>query len=201
MIALLTPMFGRLPHFSRFALVSLLLALLSLLTACNTVARLMGSQTITITQAQLLSRLATQFPMKNQVLGLLDVTAMSPRLTMLADTNRVQAQVDISTEDRLFRKSYNGMLGLSFGLRYEPSDYSIRLKQVRIDQIKLNGLPAQYEGYLTRLGAWLAEDRLQDFVVHRLTPEQLSQADRWGLAVADVQVTQAGLGVLLQPKH
>jgi hypothetical protein len=194
MIALLPPMLRR------CSLAALLLALLGFLSACNTLATFMGSQTIHIKQAQLLSRLATQFPMKNQVLGLFDVTAMSPRLAMLADSNRVQAQVDISAQDRLFRKGYTGMVGLSFGLRYEPSDYSIRLKQVRIDQIKLNGLPAKYNDYLTQLGAWLAEDRLQDFMVHRLTPEQLSQAEKWGLSVTDVQVTATGLSVLLQPK-
>lgn len=193
MIALLTPM-------RRLTCGWLLVALAAVLTACSSMSSLLGSQNITITQAQLLSRLATQFPMKNQVLGVFDVTAMSPKLALQADTDRVQAQVDITAQDRLFGKSYSGLLGLSFGLRYEPSDYSIRLKNVRIDQIKLNGLPAQYDGTLTRLGAWLAEERLQDFVVHRLTPSQLSQADQWGLVVNDVKVTPAGLTVLLQPK-
>lgn len=173
------------------------------LAACSSVSGLtglMGSRTVEISRDQLMSKLGQQFPMKNQVLDIFEVTAMSPRLTLQPDNNRVLADLDIAAKDRLFAKSYQGSLWLSFGLRYEPRDQTIRLQNVTIDKVSLQGLPANYERYLTRLGSWLAEDRLQNFVVHRLTAEQLAQVDKHGLTVSDVKITPKGLGVMLQPK-
>jgi hypothetical protein len=184
-------------------LLSLMLLGLVGLSACGSVSGLtglMGPRTIEINRDQLMSKLGQQFPMKNQVLDVFEVTAMSPRLTLQPDNNRVLADLDIAAKDRLFEKSYQGSLWLSFGLRYEPRDQTIRLQQVTIDKVSLQGLPASYERYLTRLGAWLAEDRLQNFVVHRLSPDQLAQADKHGLTVSDVKITPKGLGVMLQPK-
>jgi hypothetical protein len=188
---------------ARKGLLSLMLLGLVGLSACGSVsglAGLMGPRTIEINRDQLMSKLGQQFPMKNQVLDVFEVTAMSPRLTLQPDNNRVLADLDIAAKDRLFEKSYQGSLWLSFGLRYEPRDQTIRLQQVTIDKVSLQGLPASYERYLTRLGAWLAEDRLQNFVVHRLSPDQLAQADKHGLTVSDVKITPKGLGVMLQPK-
>jgi hypothetical protein len=160
----------------------------------------MGQHTVEISRDQLMGKLGQQFPMKNQVLDVFEVTAMPPRLTLQPDSNRVLADVDINAQDRLFQKNYPGSLWLSFGLRYEPRDNTIRLQQVTIDKVNLQGLPASYERYLTQLGAWLAEDRLQNFVLHRITPEQLARADQYGLMVSDVKITRRGLGVILQPK-
>ncbi len=185
----------------RFLRVSACAAALLWLAACSNMAGLMGGpRTVEISRDQLMAKMGQQFPMKNQVLDLFEVTAMSPRLTLQPDNNRVLADMDISAKDRLFQKNYQGALWLSFGLRYEPRDQTIRLQQVSIDKVSLQGLPSSYERYLTRLGAWLAEDRLQNFVVQRLTPEQLAQADKYGLMVSDVKITQKGLGIVLQPK-
>ena len=54
--------------------------------------------------------------------------------------------------------------------------------------------------YLTKLGAWIAEDRLQDFPVHQFKPEDLRTADRMGYEVGHIQVTDKGLEVRLNPK-
>ncbi len=105
---------------------------------------------------------------------------------------------DSGTSEQLcisFLWSWRGQLNFS-----RRHDNTIRLQQVTIDKVALQGLPVSYERYLTRLGAWLAEDRLQNFVVHRLSPEQLAQADKHGLTVSDVKITPKGLGVMLQPK-
>lgn len=190
-------------RWARQGMVGIWALALLVLSGCSSVSGLtglMGSRTVEISRDQLMSKLGQQFPMKNQVLDVFEVTAMTPRLTLQPDNNRVLADLDIAAKDRLFQKSYQGSLWLSFGLRYEPRDNTIRLQQVTIDKVSLQGLPASYERHLTRLGAWLAEDRLQNFVVHRLTAEQLAQADKHGLTVSDVKITPKGLGVMLQPK-
>ena len=69
-----------------------------------------------------------------------------------------------------------------------------------IDRVALKGLPASYEKHLTKLGSWLSEERLQNYVVHRFSPEDLSKADKYGMTVTDIKITQKGLAVVLAPK-
>ena len=61
-------------------------------------------------------------------------------------------------------------------------------------------MPATLQRYLTRLGAWIAEDKLQDYPVHQFKPEDLRTADRLGYEVGDIKVTDKGLEVHLNPK-
>lgn len=169
------------------------------LPGCAGVNRLMGERTVEISKADLLRKLSQQFPMRNQVMEILDVTAQAPRLTLRPDTNRVLADVDLSATDRLFKRTHKGSLWLSFGLRYEPRDQTIRLHQLSIDKLSMEGLPESYQRQLTRLGAWLTEDRLQDHVLHRLTPDDLRRASDYGLSVSDIKITPRGLAIVLAP--
>lgn len=170
------------------------------LSACSTVTTMLAPRTVEITKAELMAKLGQQFPMRNTVMDLFEVTCAAPRLTLQPDSNRVLADVDLSARDRIFSKNYNGNLWLSFGLRYEPRDQTIRLQQVTIDRVALKGLPSSYEKHLTKLGSWLSEDRLQNYVVHRFSPEDLSKADKYGMTVTDIKITQKGLAVVLAPK-
>lgn len=169
------------------------------LQGCAGVNGLMGQRTIEISQAQLLSKLSQQFPLRNQLLDVLEVTAQTPRLTLQPEANRVLAEVDLSATDRLFRSTHHGSLSLSFGLRYEPRDQTIRLSQVTIDQVSLQGLPERYQRHLTQLGSWLTQDRLEDYVVHRLSADDLRRAGQYGLSVSDIHVTSHGLAIVLAP--
>ena len=166
-------------------------------SGCHT---LLAPRKVEITREQLLARLAQHFPMRNQVLDLFEVTAEAPKLILQPDHDRVLADIDLAARDKLFGRQYRGSLWLSFGLRHEPRDQTIRLDRVRIDKVAFKGLPEGYERHLTKLGSWLTEDRLQDHVVHRFTPDQLHMADQHGLSVTDIKVTERGLAVMLSPK-
>lgn len=170
------------------------------LTGCSTVTQMLAPRTVEISKTDLLNKMASQFPMRNTVMDLFDVECAAPRLNLQPDSNRVLADVDLSARDRLFSKQYQGNLWMSFGLRYEPRDQTIRLQNVTVDRIAFKGLPATYEKHLTKLGAWLAEDRLQNYVVHRFSPEDLMKADKHGLTVTDIKITQKGLAIQLAPK-
>lgn len=169
------------------------------LTGCAGVNSLMGARTVEITTAQLLNKFGQQFPLRNQVLDIFEVTAQAPRLTMQPDTNRVRADIDLAATDRLFQRRYDGSLGLSFGLRHEPRDQTIRLNQLTIDQVSVQGLPDRYQRQLTQLGSWLTQERLQDQVVYRLTPDDLRRASQYGLTVSDIKITPRGLAIVLAP--
>ena len=182
--------------FRRRALLAVTVAT-GLLAAC---ASLLGPRTVEISREELTDKLGKQFPTTKRVLKLLDVTAALPRLDMIADSNRVGVTFDLTAKELLFNQEYKGTVGLSFGLRYEPSDLSIRLKDVKIEQVQVEGLPPVYQRALTNLGAQMAEEQLQDFPVHHFKPEDLHSADRMGYQVGDISVTKTGLAVKLTPK-
>lgn len=173
------------------------LALVSSLSAC---AAVLGPRTVVITKEELTSKIAKPFPVSNRIMDLLDVKAQAPRLQLHPKDNRVGTEFDLSATDNLFKRTYQGTIGVSFGLRFEPKDLTLRLTAVKVDQIGLAGLPATLQRYLTRLGAWIAEDKLQDYPVHQFKPEDLRTADRLGYEVGDIKVTDKGLEVHLNPK-
>lgn len=172
-------------------------ALLSSLTAC---AGILGPRTVVITKEELTTKISKPFPVSNRIMDLLDVKAQAPRLQFHPKDNRVGTEFDLSATDNLFKRTYQGTIGVSFGLRFEPKDLTLRLTAVKVDQIGLAGLPATLQRYLTRLGAWIAEDKLQDYPVHQFKSEDLRTADRLGYEVGDIQVTDKGLEVRLNPK-
>ncbi|MBP7485317.1 MAG: hypothetical protein KA781_08440 [Aquabacterium sp.] len=172
-------------------------ALLSSLAGC---AGILGPRTVVITKEELTTKISKPFPVSNRIMDLLDVKAQAPRLQFHPKDNRVGTEFDLSATDNLFKKTYQGTIGVSFGLRFEPKDLTLRLTAVKVDQIGLAGLPATLQRYLTRLGAWIAEDKLQDYPVHQFKPEDLRTADRLGYEVGDIKVTDKGLEVHLNPK-
>jgi hypothetical protein len=182
----------------RGALAALLTS--TVLMGCTTVTQMLAPRTVEISRDELLSKLSQQFPMRNTVLDLFDVTCATPRLTLQPEANRVLADVDLAAQDKIFSRNYQGSLWLSFGLRFEPRDQTIRLQNVTIDKVNIKGLPGQYERYLTRFGSWLSEDRLQNYVVHRFSAEDLRMADKHGLTVTDIKITVKGLAFVLSPK-
>jgi hypothetical protein len=163
-------------------------------------ASLLGPRTVEISREELTDKLGKQFPTTKRVMRLLDVTAALPRLDMIADSNRVGVTFDLTAKELLFNQEYKGTVGLSFGLRYEPSDLSIRLKDVKIEQVHVEGLPPVYQRALSNLGGQVAEDQLQDFPIHHFKPDDLRSADRMGYQVGDISVTKTGLAVKLTPK-
>jgi hypothetical protein len=167
------------------------------LVAC---ASLLGPRTVEISREELQSKLGKQFPVTKRLMKLLDVRADTPRLNLLPGQDRVAATFDLTAKELLMGQDYNGTVGLSFGLRYEPRDLTIRLSQVKIEQVRIDGLPPAYQRLLTGLGAQIAESSLQDYAVHQFKPEDLRSADRMGYEVGEIHVTGTGLAVKLKPR-
>lgn len=159
-----------------------------------------GPRTVDITREELQSKLARKFPMTKRVLNMFDVTALLPRLDMIADTNRVAAAFDLKAKDTTFGRDYLGTVGVSFGLRYEPKDLTLRILQLNVDRIHIEGMPEGFQQMLQDLGNKLAREHLQDYPIHQFKPEDLSAANRMGYQVDDIKVTKSGLSVHLSPR-
>ncbi|KGM40274.1 hypothetical protein JY96_10180 [Aquabacterium sp. NJ1] len=174
------------------------MAAAALVAAC---ASLLGPRTVEISRDELQARLGKQFPVTKRVMKLLDVSAGVPRLDLQGDKNRVALGFDLTAKELIMGGEHKGEVALSFGLRFEPKDLTIRLTQPKVEQVMVEGLPPVYQRALSTMGAQLVQDSLNDYPVHQLKPEDLRATDRMGYEVKDIQITATGLAVHLVPRH
>lgn len=163
-----------------------------LLAGCASVPR-----TVEVPREKLQAALDKRFPAQARFLELLEVQLSAPRLQLQPESNRLRTDFGLQMSDRIVRRALQGNLDLSFGLRYEPSDASIRLTDVRVERLDLRGLPEQWAGTLTRLGPFVTEKMLESVALHSFTPEELNRAQGW--TPGELRVTSTGVRITLQP--
>lgn len=156
-------------------------------------------RTIEVSQEQLLAQVSGQFPFNRRMLDFFDVTVSAPRLTMLPQENRIATELDVDTGRTLLTEGFKGRLALSYGLRYEPGDQSVRLADVRLDRFQMEGVPDALKTRTGRLGSVLAEELLNGFTVYRFKPEDLKIALGLGFTLGAIHVTARGVALTLEP--
>ncbi len=162
-------------------------------------AALFGPRTVDVSQAQLEELLSRRFPLTRRVLEVFDVTVSAPRLRMLPEANRIATDFELSSTDRLLRSQHRGALALSFGLRFEPTDNTLRVTQVKVERLQIDGAPALLQRQFERLGTLLAEQGLDDQVIHTLRPKDVEAVEGRGYRPSELRVTPHGLRVTLLP--
>ena len=171
--------------------------LVVLLAACG---GLMGPRTFRLSEAELTELVAKQFPYDRRFLEVFDVRVAAPRLTLLPEANRIATELPLEASDRLFGHVYKGQLSLDYGLRYDEQDHSIRLTQVRVNQLVFDNVAAPVQPVVNRLGGLLAEQLLKDLAIYRFKPEDLKRAQDRGYQPGDLKVTSRGVEIALNPK-
>lgn len=159
-----------------------------------------GPKTYTISQAQLLELIAQKFPFNERVAELLELQALTPRIKLLPQTNRIATELDLNLSERFLRSTFKGSLAMDYGLRFEPSDNSVRLTDVKVSSLQFSGVPATYQPFVNGLGPLLAERLLNDFTLHQISATDMAAADGWGYAPGSFEVTPQGLSISLVPK-
>ncbi|HCL85200.1 MAG TPA: DUF1439 domain-containing protein [Comamonadaceae bacterium] len=168
------------------------LAALCVLPGCASAA----TPRYTISARELQQALATRFPRRYPLGGVFEVELQAPALKLLPERNLLNAVMDLQAVGLLLQgKAPSGVLDVDFGLRYEPSDRTIRADRLQINALRLQGLPPALGQNLTRYGVPLAEQALQDVVLHQLRPKDLALADTLGVQPGAIRVTPAGLVV------
>jgi hypothetical protein len=165
------------------------------LAAC---ASLMAPNSIDIDQARIEQAIAKRFPFETRWLGVFDVSASAPRLRLLPETNRVAFDIELQAGDRVFARRLRGAMSLEGGLRFEPSDASLRLANVRVDRFALEGLPDAMWSHTDRLGALIAEQLLDDVALYTLSEDHKARLRGAGKQPGTVRVTQNGLTIALE---
>lgn len=142
--------------------------------------------------ARLLDR---QFPQDRRVLDVLDVTLQAPQVRLLADRNRLAAELDIGVRERLLGGRWKGQLDFDAALRWEPRDRTLRLHQARVSDLRLAGAVAEARTPAERLGAALVERVLEDMVLYTLPAERAEAYRASGVAPAGVAITARGVEI------
>lgn len=159
-----------------------------------------GPRTVSISQARLAELVGRQFPQSQRYLELFDVTMTDPRVWLIPTENRIGTELHYSLgASVLSERQMTGMLSMSYGLRFEPSDASLRLDDVRVKKFDLQGLPKAYASRAPQLGRLLAQSLLQDLVVHRLEGSQLQLVQQAGLRPGALKVLSGSLQLQLEP--
>lgn len=161
--------------------------------ACSAAPGAHGQPGYKVSAEQLQQAVAQRFPMQYPVNGLLDLKVQAPRL--LPELNRLGAEMVVDAAGPALRNSYTGSFDVDFALRYEASDQSIRAHQLRVNSLRLSGLPPGPSALIEAYGPSLAEQTLQEVVVHRLRPQDLALADTMGLQPGTITVTATGLTI------
>ncbi len=172
----------------------LLVLLLLLLGAC---AGIGGPHVITLSEADLQRQLERNFPLDRRVLDAFDVSLTAPRVRLLSTQNRLAVSVDIGTRERVLGGRWQGVLAFDTALRWEPSDQSVRLTQVRVQDFTLHNSQTAARNAAERLGGALVERVLEEMQLYRLTPERTADLRRRGVAPGAVTVTARGVEITL----
>jgi hypothetical protein len=174
------------------------LALLALLSGC---AGLIGTHDVDISESQLTLLMARQFPMERKVMEVIDLNITNPVLTLIPQANRVGTELDVTAVDRLFGSAAMGHVKLDYGLRFQPSDHTIRMTQVRVRELTLSSGSNELRGAAQRIGGLVAENALENLVLYRMKPAQADEMDRLNLVASPITVTPQGLHMTVSPKQ
>lgn len=153
-----------------------------------------------VSTAQLQQLLAQRFPLRYPVPGVLTLDLQTPRLRMLPEQNRLRAEMAVAAAGPALHQTHHGGFDVDFALRYETSDRTVRAHQLRLGRLRFPDLQAGAVELLNTYVSALAEQSLQEVVLHRLQAQDLKAIDAMGLQPGAITVTQDGLVIGLVPK-
>jgi hypothetical protein len=154
----------------------------------------------TVSAAQLQHMVAQRFPLRYPVAGVLNMDVQAPLLRLLPQQNRLSAEMVVDASGPALNTSRQGTLEVDFTLRYEASDRTVRAHQLRFKQLRIADLSPAGNDLLNLYGPALAQQALQEVVLHQLRPQDLALTDDLGLQPASITVTDNGLVVGFEMK-
>ena len=186
----------------RIALISIVWLTMSSLIGCASLKP--QPKTLMVSEARLMQLINSQFPFNNKMLEVLDVGVSSPKISFDAANNRINTALDLNVAGSgivglLTKREYKGGIDLSYGLRFEPSDNSVRMTDVKLNKLNVDGAPDVMERPLSRLGLALAQKLLSEQVLYKVSAQDLEAAKGWGYKPGAFKIAPGGLAITLDP--
>lgn len=155
-----------------------------------------GPPSVTLSERELAALLEKNFPIDRRLVEVFDVTLSRPRLRLLPERNRLAAELAVSARERLFRVNWSGTLDFDAALRWEPRDRSVRLAQVRVNDLRSDGTqPDAAARGIERLAGAIVERVIEDFSIYTLPAERAEALLQRGFVPSAVAVTARGVEV------
>jgi hypothetical protein len=154
----------------------------------------------TVSAAQLQQMVAQEFPRRYPVAGLMNMDVQAPTLRLLPALNRLSAEMSVLAAGPLLDGNQKGFFEVDFALRYEASDRTIRAHKLRFKRLRMADLSPAATELLNAYGPAMAEQTLQEVVLHQLRAQDLALTDDLGLQPSSITVTESGLVVGFETK-
>ncbi|AOW15918.1 hypothetical protein [Hydrogenophaga crassostreae] len=153
-----------------------------------------------VTTEELGEMLLPHFPIKYPVPGFLDLIVRTPRLAMRPQTNRIDADMDVSAQGPALNRTQAGRLGVGFALRYEARDKTVRAHQLSFNSLDFPGIRPEAVELIRVYGPALAQAALQEVVLHQFKDKDLAVLDVLGMRPGKITVTEDGLRIGFEPR-
>jgi hypothetical protein len=156
---------------------------------------------IVLSEAELQAQLARRFPLQRSLLDIYELQLSDPRLRIDGTAGRLATELALQASDKRSGRTLQGRLALDYGLRWEPSDGSIRLVQPRVDSLQIapeSGLSPRRAELLQRMGSALVLRLLDDVVLYRVPEARLQAWRSAGFQPGDLQVTPDGVEITIE---
>ncbi len=186
----------------RFALIASLVMFTASLLGCASMKP--QPKTLMVSESKLIQLISGQFPFNSKMLEVLDVGVGSPKISFDAANNRINTSLDLNVLGSgivglLTKREYKGGIDLSYGLRFEPSDNSVRMTDVKLGKLSVDGVPELMERPMSRLGVALAQKLLAEQVLYKVSAQDLEAAKGWGYKPGAFRIAPGGLAITLDP--
>jgi hypothetical protein len=152
-----------------------------------------------ISAAVLHAAMSERFPLRAGVRGLLELELNSPRLLLLPARNQLGAGLQVQVRGmQLQPQPPPGDVEVTFGLRYEPADRSVRAVHPEVLDVSWPGLAPQDRQAVQSLLSGLMR-QVDEVVLQRLSARDLALPEAMGLQPRELQVVEDGVLVLFGP--
>lgn len=165
----------------------------TVLSGCGVMGARAGAPGYRVSLQQVQQAVDQRFPMRYPVAGLFELSLDAPQLQPLPDLDRLACAVTLHAAGPALRRRYQGEVDLDFGLRYEPSDQTIRAHHLRVEGLRVDGLTGQAQAVIEQSVSELVRQQMLELVLHKLRPNDLALADTMGLQPGAIHVTWDGL--------
>lgn len=143
------------------------------LSACAT---LIGPRQVDLPQDRLQQSMERRFPLHHRALGILDVELSHPRLTIMAENDRVSLALDASVAPLLARQSWTGSMAISGRLVVDRARNAVYISDAHVDRFVFDGMDEGRQHQLASVANLLSEKVIRDMPVYSFKPEDLRYA-------------------------
>lgn len=128
---------------------------------------------VSISEAEMLDRLAKRFPLSKSYFGLAELKLMEPHLKLNGQSGRVETRFNVELTSSIATRTLRGTLAVSGKPRFDDATQAVFLSEARVELLKVDGLPEALAREMTKAANGIAIDALEREPVYRFKPEQL----------------------------